>query len=630
MTKKLTILIVLLIALPTLVLAVTNAKVNGQKEITITQLPVDLVFTCDLAAAGNKVALEYYIDMDNDGVIGPMEEIVEFFYLTDGIGWIKDPADSDNDFAGDETGVDGKILTTFTIDPEEVLLPTGMSVIVRLIDEDGSQDFIKMHIQVQPRPPFIQGKVTDKTSGSPIQNIFVLISNNDNDDSYFGVTDQDGNYKVSVTNGTYTLVAVQFPSVNYQSSDTLTVTVSNDQSQTVDFQLNAFESTVHGSIKKMDGTPVAGIMVFALSTDPSSPFGSFATSDAQGNYQIGVSPGQVIVSPSPMFNMQNEYWPSDHYIDPEADTLMVVSGQNYTADFVFKPYHSFITGKCTVDGEPLPDVQITGMAMDMTTFQFRMYMTITDANGEFSLGVFPGTISTLVAYKEGFEVTSPMTGSYMQINVAPNQTVTGKDFQFQAAGGVTGIAGTVTYSDGSGAGNVYVVAENYFEESPEGFLITYTDGSGNYSFENILEGDYHMGVYLSGYSSDPAQREFYLSVGVNITGQDFVLSPGTGVAMKDKPFQPTTIHLFQNFPNPFNPTTEIRFELPQPENVTLSIFNASGQLVKVLQNGRVNAGSHVIEWDGTDQFGKKVVSGIYFYQLKTDNLQQVKRMILTK
>ncbi|NOZ61213.1 MAG: T9SS type A sorting domain-containing protein [Calditrichaeota bacterium] len=629
MAKKLTILVVILIALPTLVLAVTNAKINGQKEITITQLPVDLVFTCDLAAPGNKVAVEYYVDMDNDGKIGAMEEIVEFFYLTDGIGWIKDPQDSENDFAGDETGVDGKIHTTFTIDPTEVLLPTGLTMLIRFVDEDGSEDFVKMHIQVEPQPPFIQGKVTAKSTGAPIQNVFVIAANGENEDAFFGITDQDGDYKISVTNGTYAAVAMQFPSVDYQPSDTVTVTVSNDQSQTVDFQLEAFESSVHGNVKKNDGTPVAGIMVFAISTDPTNPFGSMSTTDAQGNYQIGVMPGLVIVSPSPMLNMRNENWPSDYYVHPEADTLMVGSGQDLTADFVFRPYHSFITGKCTTNGEPLADVQITAMSLDVTTFQFHMYMTNTDENGEYRLGVLPGMISTLVAYKEGYNITSPM-GGYMQINVAPNQTVTGKDFQFQPVGGVTGISGVVTFADGSGAGNVYVVAENNFEESPEGFLITYTDASGNYNFENILEGDYHTGVYLSGYSSDPAQRSFYLSTGVDLTGQDFVLSPGSGVAVKDRILQPTTIHLFQNFPNPFNPTTQIRFELPQPEHVTLSVFNASGQLVKVLQNGRISAGSHEIEWDGTDQFGRKVVSGVYFYQLKINNFQEVKRMILTK
>jgi len=56
---------------------------------------------------GNKLAFEYYLDLNGDGEIGPQEESVEFYYITDGIGWIKDPDDSENDFAGDETNVDG-------------------------------------------------------------------------------------------------------------------------------------------------------------------------------------------------------------------------------------------------------------------------------------------------------------------------------------------------------------------------------------------------------------------------------------------------------------------------------------------------------------------------------------------
>jgi len=88
--------------------------------------------------------------------------------------------------------------------------------------------------------------------------------------------------------------------------------------------------------------------------------------------------------------------------------------------------------------------------------------------------------------------------------------------------------------------------------------------------------------------------------------------------------------LFQNYPNPFNPSTEIAFELPQNENITLSIYNLQGQLVKTLADGLHSAGMHNVMWNGKDNDNLSVPSGIYIYQLKTDSFKSTKRMLLMK
>ena len=76
--------------------------------------------------------------------------------------------------------------------------------------------------------------------------------------------------------------------------------------------------------------------------------------------------------------------------------------------------------------------------------------------------------------------------------------------------------------------------------------------------------------------------------------------------------------LKQNYPNPFNPATSIEFSIPVSENVNLSIYNIEGRLVKTLVNQKMMSGQHVIEWNGTNQIGSKVASGMYIYQLKTN------------
>jgi hypothetical protein len=85
-----------------------------------------------------------------------------------------------------------------------------------------------------------------------------------------------------------------------------------------------------------------------------------------------------------------------------------------------------------------------------------------------------------------------------------------------------------------------------------------------------------------------------------------------------------------NYPNPFNPATTLTFELPRQMNVQLIIYNVLGQKVYTLLNGMQKAGVHQVLWNGIDQFGKPVGSGVYFYQMKTDNFEKTLKMVLIK
>jgi cytoskeletal protein CcmA (bactofilin family) len=93
---------------------------------------------------------------------------------------------------------------------------------------------------------------------------------------------------------------------------------------------------------------------------------------------------------------------------------------------------------------------------------------------------------------------------------------------------------------------------------------------------------------------------------------------------------PENFELGQNYPNPFNPNTTIVFGVPRASNVTLTIFNLKGQVVRVLQEGPVEAGYHEAEWDATDSDGLRVASGIYIYRLQADGFVANRRLILMK
>jgi hypothetical protein len=100
---------------------------------------------------------------------------------------------------------------------------------------------------------------------------------------------------------------------------------------------------------------------------------------------------------------------------------------------------------------------------------------------------------------------------------------------------------------------------------------------------------------------------------------------------------PVKIELPQNYPNPFNPTTTIpftvyssQFIVHSPIHTTLKIYNIKGQLVKTLVDEEKLPGDYNVIWDGKDNSGREVSSGIYFYQLKTKDYTDIKKMVLVR
>jgi len=97
---------------------------------------------------------------------------------------------------------------------------------------------------------------------------------------------------------------------------------------------------------------------------------------------------------------------------------------------------------------------------------------------------------------------------------------------------------------------------------------------------------------------------------------------------------PNQFSLYQNYPNPFNPETSISFDIPtmdkQKIQTTISIFNVSGQLVRILMKEAKTPGSYQIKWDGRDKRGLKVPSGLYLYSIRADKFEITKKMLLLK
>jgi hypothetical protein len=94
---------------------------------------------------------------------------------------------------------------------------------------------------------------------------------------------------------------------------------------------------------------------------------------------------------------------------------------------------------------------------------------------------------------------------------------------------------------------------------------------------------------------------------------------------------PTTYELSQNFPNPFNPVTTIRYGLPKAERVTLKVYNLLGEEVALIMNDELRtAGYHAAIWDGRDQNGRAVTSGVYIYRMRAGSFSSTKKLTLLK
>ncbi|MCX7834349.1 MAG: PQQ-dependent sugar dehydrogenase [Ignavibacteria bacterium] len=128
--------------------------------------------------------------------------------------------------------------------------------------------------------------------------------------------------------------------------------------------------------------------------------------------------------------------------------------------------------------------------------------------------------------------------------------------------------------------------------------------------------DQNNEFYILHHSTNGKIYKFNVSASVGIMNQNSIL--------------PDNYYLKQNYPNPFNPTTKIEFGIPELTYVKLNIYNSIGQEVKSLVNSSLPSGNYSVLFDGKDNYGNNLPSGVYFYSLITNSYSESKRMVLVK
>jgi len=105
----------------------------------------------------------------------------------------------------------------------------------------------------------------------------------------------------------------------------------------------------------------------------------------------------------------------------------------------------------------------------------------------------------------------------------------------------------------------------------------------------------------------------------------FSNSPLVSLDLENQNLQPTQMALHHNYPNSFNPTTTIRFDLPRSSFVTLKIFDILGREITTLVNESRSPGAYTAEWNGKD-----FASGIYFYRIEAGDYKETRKLVLQK
>jgi hypothetical protein len=126
-----------------------------------------------------------------------------------------------------------------------------------------------------------------------------------------------------------------------------------------------------------------------------------------------------------------------------------------------------------------------------------------------------------------------------------------------------------------------------------------------------------------------------IQIAHSVPGQDTLNlyvegTTGPPVGISSDPPLPGEFAIAQNYPNPFNPVTKIKYQLPQRTEVKLVVYNILGQPVRTLVNDVLNAGYYELEWNGRNDAGAPLASGVYIYRFEAEGFQKVRKMILLK
>jgi len=403
---------------------------------------------------------------------------------------------------------------------------------------------------------------------------------------------------------------------------------------------------VHGIVTNQSGAPLqAKIEVVDHDTDHSQVYsdpdlGDYHRLLAEGTYDLEVSAfgylpehytGLTVIAgatidldfsleSAPLYNVSGQVEDSSNH-HPVGNALI---------EFVDTPLDPVYT--CPLGSYQINDVPEGTYQVEITTENyFVLYAEIeVDANNTIH------DFSLLPCSTEDFE-SGDFSNYEWQFSGSANWNV---ESSVVYEGSYSAVSGTITHNQES---TLYLDYDtptdskiNFFlkvySESGYDFLKFYIDNELIQSWSGYVDWqDYEYDVTIGSHQFKwQYTKDGSMSVGSDCAWLDFISFPYSGMNAPALPVAPSAI-LKGNYPNPFNPETTISFTITNSnESTRIEVYNLKGQKVKMLVNEILPTGQHEAVWNGTDDNGKAVSSGVYFYQMKSGNYQKTKKMILLK
>lgn len=544
------------------------------------------------------------------------------------------------------------VLVNFTREGYEpnyryVLLEPGDSVVNQLIT---------MYPPAMPR--MASGHVADENS-QPIANahiVFYLMNNPAGSYMTFdGYTDASGNFSIQVDEGQYYVEAIAYWGTGITMkhkikwyddvenfADASLLTVSSDVTG-IDFNFTTpVACTISGTVTdQTTGQPVAGAFMAVYSTTLYDS--SYHVTDANGHYTINLYDGEYTVS-----CFANSYLPQyyDHVENFWDATPVVVSAANPDAvgiDFDLLPAGggtNSISGTVTDESSGLPLEDVDVIAIPYNAGQLPAlpgtYHPIdkTDNNGDYTMdGLANGEYFILFfrpSYAGEFYGNTQQWENATLVSLSGNTHLSNvgealtpmANFGGMVVGAVSGVATQLT-------GGLPGTLVSAFDGQNQLVSTGLSGYGGVYELPQLPNGTYTLRASLVGYSTQQYGQgvPIDLNSATVVSGVDFSLSAVLGV---DDRNSPKDFALGQNHPNPFNPTTTIRYAVPVAGPVKLTIYNLLGQKVRTLVDESKSSGEWEVTWNGRNEAGLTVATGVYLYQLKAAGKISVRKMMFIK
>lgn len=348
-----------------------------------------------------------------------------------------------------------------------------------------------------------------------------------------------------------------------------------------------------------------------------------AVTDANGFYSITAPVGRyTLVAHDSTHTYRHQFY--DHAFNPFQATVIMLTHDFTGINFDLVPatttLNNSISGTVTENGEAITyPVRVVAVSSDEDWED----SAVTGANGAYTINnIRPGSY-----YVVAYSIYNAPNFYNNVFNwedadlVTVNGTVTGINFDLinQEADGASNVSGTITNPMGVGIENVVVILTDT-DNNVVGFART--DELGQYTVSNIPTQSYTVIATKIGVSTVSQSLLVYGNESL-----DMVINAPTA---NDDSYIPVSSASLSTYPNPFNPNTNISFTTPKDSKVNVRIFNVKGQCIKSLMSNNLKAGLHSLKWDGTDNNGHRVTSGIYMVRLQGEGFKNSHKITLMK